>query len=71
MPSAECQSGIIGPYFFDEEEGRTVTVNTERYTAKLEIFLINELNLLHLNSVWFQQDIANAHKTEMEYIYIC
>jgi hypothetical protein len=53
--------GIIGPYFFEDEEGRTVTANTERYTAMLETFLRNEFNLCQLNSLWFQQDGATAH----------
>jgi hypothetical protein len=52
--------GIIGPYFFEDEEGRTVTVNAERYTAMLETFLRNELNLRQLNSLWFQQDGATT-----------
>jgi hypothetical protein len=34
----EHQLGVIGPYFF-EEEGVTVTVNSERYVAMLRNFL--------------------------------
>jgi hypothetical protein len=30
--------GIIGPYFFEDEEGRILTVNAERYTAMLKHF---------------------------------
>jgi hypothetical protein len=45
---------IIGPYFFHEEEGWTV--NAECYMDMLEIFLKNELNPLHFNSAWFQED---------------
>jgi hypothetical protein len=41
----------IGPYFFKDEEGQTVTVNNEQYTAILEIFLRNELNLHGFNNV--------------------
>jgi hypothetical protein len=36
-------------------------VNDTQYTATLEIFLQNELNLRQLNSLWFQQDRATAH----------
>jgi hypothetical protein len=32
------QLGVIGPYFF-EEEGVTVTVNSEHYVAMLQNFL--------------------------------
>jgi hypothetical protein len=62
--SAIFSGGIIGPYFFDEE-GRTVTANTERYTAMLETFLQNESNLHQLNSLWFQQDEATAHSARI------
>jgi hypothetical protein len=56
---------IIGPYFFEDKEGRTVTVNAEQYTAMLETFLRNELNLRQLNSLWFQQDGATAHSARI------
>jgi hypothetical protein len=31
--------GIIGPYFFEDGEGQTVTVNAKWYSAMLETFL--------------------------------
>jgi hypothetical protein len=37
--------GIIGPYFFETEEGCTVSVNVERYKVMSEIFLAIELYL--------------------------
>jgi hypothetical protein len=49
--------GIIGPYFFEEEE-RTVTV-TSRYVEMLCNFLEPRLN--ELGNVWFQQDGATVH----------
>ena len=36
--------GIIGPYFFENEEGFTVTVHAERYKVVLETFLRIECN---------------------------
>lgn len=53
---------VIGPYFF-EEDGRTVTVNHERYLRMLESFLIPELKRkrLAIRKIWFQQDGATAH----------
>jgi hypothetical protein len=57
--------GIIGPYFFEDKEGWTVTVYTERYTAILETFLQNELNFYQPNSLWFQQDGATAHSAQI------
>jgi len=36
--------GIIGPYFFENEERRTVTVNAQRHKRILETFLPIELH---------------------------
>nr|XP_022903109.1 uncharacterized protein LOC111415594 [Onthophagus taurus] len=55
--------GIIGPYFFEDENNRAVTVTSERYVNMLETFLIPELNRRGLlnNPLLFQQDGATAH----------
>ena len=54
--------GVIGPYFF-EEDGVTVTVNSERYIHMLNNFLRPELRRRRINmrNVYFQQDGATAH----------
>ncbi|GFV89735.1 hypothetical protein TNCV_827271 [Trichonephila clavipes] len=36
--------GIIGPYFFKNDEGHNVTVNVDRYRAMITNFFIPELN---------------------------
>ncbi|GFU62297.1 hypothetical protein TNCV_2108701 [Trichonephila clavipes] len=36
--------GIIGPYFFKNDEGHNVTVNGDRYRAMITNFFIPELN---------------------------
>jgi hypothetical protein len=55
--------GVIGPYFFEDEAGRAVTVNSARYTEMLRIFLELDLQRLGVETqtVWFQQDGAMAH----------
>ena len=53
--------GVIGPYFFENSDGSTVTVNAERYKIMLETFLQNELRSRQLDFLWFQQDGATAH----------
>ncbi|PSN49514.1 hypothetical protein C0J52_18947 [Blattella germanica] len=54
--------GIIGPYFFQDLQGRTVTVNSERYLEMINTFLVPELRRMgHLDTTWFQQDGATAH----------
>lgn len=53
---------VIGPYFF-EENGVTVTVNSERYLAMLNDFFLPQLRRkrIPLRHVWFQQDGATCH----------
>ncbi|GFW82739.1 uncharacterized protein TNCV_3493091 [Trichonephila clavipes] len=48
--------GIIGPYFFKNDEGHNVTVNGDRYRAMITNFFIPELNTHDVQELWFQQD---------------
>ncbi|GFS85768.1 putative transposable element [Trichonephila clavipes] len=50
--------GIIGPYFFKNDEGHNVTVNGDRYRAMITNFFIPELNNHDVQELWFQQDGA-------------
>ncbi|GFU23981.1 transposase [Trichonephila clavipes] len=53
--------GIIGPYFFKNDEGHNVTVNGDRYRAMTTNFFIPELNNHDVQELWFQQDGATYH----------
>ncbi|GFT85723.1 putative DD41D transposase [Trichonephila clavipes] len=53
--------GIIGPYFFKNDEGHNVTVNGDRYRARITNFFIPELNNHDVQLLWFQQDGATYH----------
>ncbi|GFV95744.1 uncharacterized protein TNCV_1727941 [Trichonephila clavipes] len=53
--------GIIGPYFFKNDEGHNVTVNGDRYRALITNFFIPELNNHDVQELWFQQDEATCH----------
>ncbi|GFY22285.1 uncharacterized protein TNCV_3299261 [Trichonephila clavipes] len=53
--------GIIGPYFFKNDEGHNVTVNDDRYRAMITNFFIPELNNHDVQEPWFQQDGATCH----------
>ncbi|GFV38263.1 uncharacterized protein TNCV_1723441, partial [Trichonephila clavipes] len=53
--------GIIGPYFFKNDEGHNVTVNGDRYRALITNFFIPELNNHDVQELWFQQDGATCH----------
>ncbi|GFV89693.1 DUF4817 domain-containing protein [Trichonephila clavipes] len=53
--------GIIGPYFFKNDECHNVTVNGDRYRAMITNFFIPELNNQDVQELWFQQDGATCH----------
>ncbi|GFW07674.1 uncharacterized protein TNCV_3918071 [Trichonephila clavipes] len=53
--------GIIGPYFFKNDEGHNVTVTGHRYRAMITNFFIPELNNHDVQELWFQQDGATCH----------
>ncbi|GFU83727.1 DUF4817 domain-containing protein [Trichonephila clavipes] len=53
--------GIIGPYFFKNDEGHNVTVNGDRYRAKFTNLFIPELNNQDVQELCFQQDGATCH----------
>ena len=53
--------GVIGPYFFENDVGEAVTVNSERYTTMITNFLWPILNHMDLDDMWFQQDGATCH----------
>ncbi|GFW63206.1 DUF4817 domain-containing protein [Trichonephila clavipes] len=53
--------GIIGPYFFKNDEGHNVTVNGDRYRVMITNFFIPELNNHDVQELWFQKDGATCH----------
>ena len=55
--------GVLGPYFFEHNEGAVVTVTAEHYMAILCKFCEPELRRhgINFSSVWFQQAGATAH----------
>lgn len=61
--AALSAGGIIGPYFYEDQRSRPVTVNTERYVAMLQIFFAPALqDFSGFNQrTWFQQDGATCH----------
>ncbi len=55
--------GLIGPFFFEDEEGKTETVNTDRYIGVLKKFwaALGRMRHLQRNNQWLMQDGANPH----------
>ncbi|GFU79332.1 putative transposable element [Trichonephila clavipes] len=53
--------GIIGLYFFKNDEGHNVTVNGDRYRAMITNFFFPELNNHDVQELWYQQDGSTCH----------
>lgn len=53
--------GIIGPFFFENDEGNALTVTGVRYRDMINNFFVPELEDLSLENMWFQQDGATCH----------
>jgi hypothetical protein len=51
--------GVIGPYFFEDEDGQAITVILQHYTVMINEFLALKLPLNY--NLWFQQNGAMAH----------
>ena len=51
-------SGIIGPFFFENELGEVVTVNGDCYRAMLNEFMFTKIEEEDIGNIWFQQDGA-------------
>lgn len=58
---AVSSSRLIGPYFFEGEDGETVTVTAARYVNMLENLRPEIDRLQTRGNIWFQQDGATAH----------
>lgn len=54
-------NGVLGPHFFENENGEAETVNGERYRQMLNNFLWPRLEDMDLNNLYFQQDGATCH----------
>lgn len=60
---------VIGLYFFENQNGVTVTVNAERYVDMIQNFLVSRLQHLdmEMDFVWFQQCSATAPVISQQY----
>ena len=61
--------GVIGPYFFMDENDRHVTVNGERYRAMLEDYLWPELDNLTSTICGFNKTVPLATQHASQSIY--
>lgn len=56
-----CAGMVIGPYFFEDDDGATITVNGERYRALITDYLMPIVHENNMEHFWFQQDGAPCH----------
>ena len=56
--------GIIGPIFFENDQGVGVTVNGDRYQTILNELLFTKLEEKDIGNIWFQQDGATCQTAE-------
>ena len=56
--------GMIGPFFFENEQGEDVTVNGDRYRAMLNKFLVIKIEEEDIGNICFQQHSATCHTAE-------
>ena len=56
--------GIIGPFFFENNQGEAVTINEDRYRAMLKEFLFIKIKEEDIDNIRFQQDGATCHTAE-------
>ena len=56
--------GIIEPFFFENEQEDSVTVNGNRYRAMLNEFLFTKIEEEDIGNIWFQQNGATCHTAE-------
>jgi len=57
---AVWSKGVTGPYFFEDEDRKTITVTSQHYTEMINEFLSPNLPPNN-GTLWFQQDGATAH----------
>lgn len=52
---------IIGPYFYEDEKGATVTTTKERYIEMMRQYVMPQMRRFGMEHYWFQQDGAPPH----------
>ena len=58
--------GIIGPSFFENEQGEADTVSGDRYRAMLNEFLFTKIEEEDIGNIWFQQEGAPTPESTLD-----
>ena len=57
-------SCIIGPFFFENEQGEAVIINCDRYRPMLNKFLFTKIDEEDVGNIWFQQEGATCYTAD-------
>ena len=76
--AAISKHGIIGPFFFEDDQGNAVTVTKERYVGVLCMFWRalrlrsrrQGANRVDMGTQWFQQDGATPHTANLSLTWL-
>ena len=52
------------PFFFENEQGKAVTVIGSHYRAMLNEFVFTKIEEEDIDNIWFQKDGATCHTAE-------
>ena len=63
--------GIIGPFFFKNQQEAAVKVNGERYRAMLNEFLFLKIEEGDMDDMWFQQNVTAYHIANVTIDLLC
>ena len=63
--------GIIGPFFFENEQGEAITVNVDQYRVMLNAFLFTKIEEEDIGNIWFQQNGTTYHIAEVALVVLC
>ena len=63
--------GIIGTFFFENEQEEVVAVNGDRYRTMLNEFLFTKIEEEDIGNIWFQRDGATCYPAEATLDVLC
>ena len=61
--------GIIGSFFFKNEQGEAVAVNGERYGAMLNEFLFTKIEEKDIGNIWFNRTALRAIQPKLQSMF--
>ena len=60
---------VIGPFFFENEQGEAVTVNDDRYRAMFNEFLFTKIEEEAIGNIWFNRTALCATQPKLHSMF--